>query len=330
MKWLRDRPALALFIIAPLFGELFSGSTPLDEYMDPLVFVILGMLYGCGAILARELTVRWNRGWLGLLLLGFAYGIYEEGLVVRSFFDPNWMDLGVLGIYGRVLGVNWVWALHLTLFHGVVSILASVAFVELLYPARRGEPWVTSRRWWWANWIALLAVWPIGMLLNPYAAPIIWIGLSWLAIFLLIGLARIAPRIDRASRRKAPPRPIWFFLLALGGAFLHFVLVYIGAEEGIYPFPVAMWLVALADLLFLWVILGWRGSRIPWDERHRMALIVGVLGFFLLFPLLLGPESPVMYVSNPLFFLALGWSYRRIQRRVATDAAPSTQAVSHV
>lgn len=32
--------------------------------------------------------------WLSL------YNILEEGLMVKSFFDPSWLDLGVLGIYG--------------------------------------------------------------------------------------------------------------------------------------------------------------------------------------------------------------------------------------
>lgn len=32
--------------------------------------------------------------WLSL------YNILEEGLMVKSFFDPSWLDLGVLGVYG--------------------------------------------------------------------------------------------------------------------------------------------------------------------------------------------------------------------------------------
>ncbi|MFH2104605.1 MAG: hypothetical protein ABIJ39_14755 [Chloroflexota bacterium] len=51
-------PALALFIIAPVFGELFFGSAPLNEYINPLTFITLSLLYGCGAIIARELVVR--------------------------------------------------------------------------------------------------------------------------------------------------------------------------------------------------------------------------------------------------------------------------------
>ncbi len=94
-------PAWILWFVSPILGELFSGSTPLNEYINPLSILMLGMLYGSGAVLIRELLVHWKKGWLSLLLLGLAYGIYEEGLMVRSFFDPNWMDLDLFGTYGR-------------------------------------------------------------------------------------------------------------------------------------------------------------------------------------------------------------------------------------
>jgi len=71
---------------------------------------LLASLYGSGAIIVRELKVRWKKNYVSMFILGAAYGIIEEGLMVKSFFDPNWMNLGILGSYGRWLGVNWVWA----------------------------------------------------------------------------------------------------------------------------------------------------------------------------------------------------------------------------
>ena len=54
--------------------------------------------------MARELTLRWRKGCLSLFLLGAAYGVIEEGLIVKSFFDPDWPDLGVLGVFGPLDG----------------------------------------------------------------------------------------------------------------------------------------------------------------------------------------------------------------------------------
>jgi len=39
-------------------------------------------------------------------LLGAAYGIVEKGLMLKSFFGPNWPNLVSMHGYGRWLGVN--------------------------------------------------------------------------------------------------------------------------------------------------------------------------------------------------------------------------------
>ena len=93
-------PGFVLFFLAPMVGELLSGSSPPVEFFNPFGLALLSLLYGGGAIIARELMRRWGKGWGALLLLGAAYGIVEEGLMVKSFFDPNWVDLGALGHYG--------------------------------------------------------------------------------------------------------------------------------------------------------------------------------------------------------------------------------------
>ncbi len=314
--WFQERPAVALFFLAPIFGELFSGSMPLNEYLNPFAVLTLGMLYGCGAILARELVIRWKKGWFSLLLLGFAYGIYEEGLMVRSFFDPNWVDLGALGVYGRVAGVNWVWAEHLTIFHALISIAASVAFVEILYPQRRAEPWVRSRRWFLAIWGAFLLTLPIGKLLTPYDAPDGWVLLTWLTIFALLALARLLPAWKPRSAKRPAPRPRRFFWTGFFGMFGQFFLVYQGADNGAYPFPTAMLLLLAYDLLLLGLLLRWSGRGAAWDDRHRMALILGALSFFLAFtPLTIGTQYPVLYLSNPVFLFLLWRVYRRVAER---------------
>ena len=56
-------PALMLFVLAPLVGELLSGSMPPVEWLNPVGVVLVLVLYGGGAILIRELTFRWGKGW---------------------------------------------------------------------------------------------------------------------------------------------------------------------------------------------------------------------------------------------------------------------------
>lgn len=94
------------------------------------------------------------------------------------------------------------------------------------------------------------------------------------------------------------------------------MLIYLGADEGAYPFPVALVLTLLFDLWLLRLAWRWSGRFVAWDDRHRLAMLSGVLAFFLGFPLLVGPETPVMYLSNPVFLFLLWWAYRRVARRV--------------
>jgi hypothetical protein len=307
-------PALALWFTAPIFGELFSGSSPLNEYINPVTFITLGLLYGSGAIICRELVIRWNRGWGSLLLLGFAYGIYEEGLLVQSFFDPSWQDLGVLASYGRAAGVNWVWTEHLTIFHALISILASVAFVEILYPGKRRESWVHGF-WWGLNWIGFLGIYIIWEILTTYD-PGLWRVVSVLAIVLLVLLARFLPR--QATPEPVPPkiRPLWYFLIGFVGMTGQFILIYLGAEKNNFPFVPKMIVLLVYDLLVLLLILWWNKRGAAWDDRHRLALINGALSFFLVLgPLTIGTQYPVMYFSNPVFLLLLGFIYWKVSRR---------------
>jgi len=112
---------LTLFLLAPIVGEVLSGSTPPLGFINPFTFLLETGLYGSGAILVRELVRRRGLGWASILLLGAAYGILEEGLVVTSWFNPYWPDLGVLVHYGRLFDVSWVWAFGVITFFVLLS-----------------------------------------------------------------------------------------------------------------------------------------------------------------------------------------------------------------
>lgn len=317
-------PALVLFLIAPIFGELFSGSSPLNEYINPVTFITLGLLYGCGAIIVRELAVRWNKGWAAILLLGITYGIFEEGLLVQSFFDPGWMDLGKLAVYGRALGVNWVWTEHLTVFHALISISASIAFVEILYPEQRRQSWVTKRGWWIANWAGLLGIYFIWEAMTTYDAGI-WKLLSWLAVFGLGLLARFLPTRLLPSVSSTVPRPSRFWWIGFLGYFLQFFFIYLVAEQDSLPFPLTMLGVLIFDLFLLWLVLHWSGNGSTWDDRHRLALINGALMLFLvLVPLTSGAQYPITYVTNPIFLILLWLVARRVNRRFTLPNSASS------
>ena len=308
---------VTLFILAPLFGEVVSGATPVLEFVKPISLTILILLYGCGALIVRELVIRWDKGWPSLLLLALAYGIYEEGVMMQSFFDPTWGDLDALAVYGRAAGVNWVWAEQVTLIHALISIACSIAIVEMLFPSRRHCRWVTTRAGWVLNWVGFIGVYLFWELYDHYEPGIVYRVGAWLAILALAGLARVIPKRFLPAREQSVPRPWRFFIVGFFGFLMHFVITYISSDANLYPYPVTMALLAGWYLLLLWLVMRWSGNGAAWDDRHRMSLVSGALSLFIIVVLLAtGPEFPLIYFTHPIFLLLLWLAGRSVRRRV--------------
>src|SRR5256886_17290700 len=111
------RPLLALILLSPVIAEMLSGSTPPLEWLNPISALFLIWLYGAGVLVMRATAVRWKTVWPSILVRGPSYRIIEEGLAVRSFSDPTWIDLVTLGVDVRWLDGNWLCAVRLAIYH---------------------------------------------------------------------------------------------------------------------------------------------------------------------------------------------------------------------
>ncbi len=278
----RIPPALVLLMLAPILGELVSAHQSPLEFIDPLNFVVLSLPYGFGALICRELVVRWRKGGIALLLLGAAYGIYEEGIVVRSLFNPRWEELGALAQYNHVAGVNWTWSAMVIHFHVVISIAASVILVEILYSAQRKQRWLSDKVLI-ACFVGILLWTPMGWWMTSYRPPMGWYILSWIAVFVLAWAAYRLPATTRSQAGHSVSRPWVFFLLGLVNMFAFFFTVFLTAEAGKPPLIVTVIFLLLLDVFTLWLVLRWSNNGTDWDDRHRLALISGFLGFFVYF-----------------------------------------------
>jgi hypothetical protein len=273
-------PVLVLFFLAPAIGELLSGSAPPAEFFVPLGLLVMAALYGSGAILIRELRVRWGKGWWPIvLILGAAYGIVEEGLACKSFFDPSWEDLGLLGSYGRWAGVNWVWSLDLTIYHMVFSIAIPILLVELLFPTRRDERWV-GRRGMIGFSLLLAADVVFCFAAFPYRPPLWHILLTIVVVATLFLVARRLPASKPVPHSKRIPRPLWFACVGFAFAVGFFLTMWIPAE---IDAPVSLTLLAALALpvVTVWLVRKMSHSG-AWNDEHRLALASGVLMFLVL------------------------------------------------
>lgn len=303
---------MALLFLSPMFGELVSGHQTLFQFINPLNFILSALPYGCGAILCRELKIRWGKGWFALVLLGIAFGIYEEAIVARSFWDPDWAELGALRDYSYWQGVTWTYAEVLIHFHLTISILCSVVVAEIIYSDRRQETWVGNRGLI-ACGVGLVLWMPALMLLNPFMPPPAGFLLSWLAIAGLIYLAWRLPARVFPPRTGQSIHPCWYGVIAALNMTLVFVSVFVLPEMNpawLPAWPAVFAFVALLDVFVFWIIMRWSGNATAWDDRHKLALVIGLLAFFIVMDFLKDLGSDFTGLS--IVALLTIWGFRKL------------------
>jgi len=330
---LKDRitPAMALFFLAPAIGELLSGSSPPLEFFNPFSLVLLGLMYGGGALLVREAVFRWKQGWLSMLLLGAAYGIAEEGLACKSFFDPNWMDIGVLGSYGHWAGVNWIWTLELTAFHAVFSISASIILVTLLFPDKRDTPWLSQRGLLLVGagfaFIIPFCYW----LLTPYRPPVVpFVGATLVAL----GLVLLAWKLPRPFpwekmfgpvREGRPASVRWFAVFGLVWTpllfFFSWIFVSLSPSSALTGFAMLAFFAISGIMLARKTAYGR-----SWTVVHQHGLVAGSLGFFVFLGVILELGGTIGMSAVALgFTLFMLWLRSKLVR-AKVKSAPGTEA----
>jgi hypothetical protein len=330
----RPRPTwpalLTLYLLSPIAAEMLTGSTPPLMFINPIMFVVLTGFYGSSAILVHELVRRRGLGWGNIVLLGAAYGILEEGLVVMSWFNPYWSDLGKLAYYGRLFDTSWVWAVELTIFHAVVSITIPILLTELIFPHLADRPWLSQRglkRFTiWLVIVSLIQLLFFGFLLSRSKGfthpPLMYFGALLLAIgFFWLGL-NLKQRTPSPTRPETRPAPGLWKLRFTGFAatFAFFFTAWI--LPGIVPFPIVP-IMVFAGLVIIATrqIARW-SRRVGWSVQHSLALASGVLSFFvLLSPLIefvLHPAGKIytgMTVVDLAFLVGLALLARAAGRR---------------
>jgi len=266
-----------LFLLAPVVAELVgSGNVPTLLFLNPLVALLFGLLYGPPALLMRELWVRGRLGWPSMLLLGFAFGALNEGIVADTWFKPRALRLDATEL-GRVGHVNWNLVASLSVFHIFVSMLVSIALAELWFHERAGQPWLRRRGVIGCAVIPLLIA--IGELSTrkdgklqvvpdrPERLATLFVILF--AVVVALGLPRW--RLPASSRRvPSAPNAFWVgFGWFVAYLFSFFGLVRVASRT--VPIAAAMLLVSAVVLL-----LRWAGSS-RWTRRHTLLLCAGVL-----------------------------------------------------
>lgn len=268
--WQRVWPVLTLFFLSPWVAEFLLGNISVTLLG---AMTVLAPLYGGGAILVREVARRAGRGWPTIFLLALAYGIFEEGLVCQTLFNPNCYGLRLLDeAFIPALGIGGWWTLFVLTIHTVWSIVVPIALVESLVPDRAQKPWLGIFGLLITTLLFALGAFAIFASTRNsqhfMSSPSQWIGAS-VAIAAVTAAAFLLPRSRK--RNECPAPNPWlvaaFALLASSGFMTLRVLLH------------GWWIVMAYGLLFAAataIILVWSRRR-TWSPVHRFALAGGAL-----------------------------------------------------
>ena len=316
--------AFALFFLAPLVAEFLLGDFGLNA-LPALLF--LAPMYGGGAILIREFARRAGRGWPTILTLALAYGVFEEGLVTQSLFNPNYAGLHLLERwFVPGLGISVWWTITVLAVHTIWSIAVPIALVENFGGT---APWLRT-----PGLVVAGVLCALGAALNilgtqgddHFSAP--WPRLAGAAV---VGLALVALAFRWRRRETVPgavPAP-WRVL----------VLTLVAGALFRLPEAVPTWLnVGLMVVVFgglTALVLRW-SRRGGWGAAHRLALAAGATLTYAWHSFTMKPfmgDGPVITpVSHAVFallaLLLLYFEQRALHRRTAPGPALS-EAAAH-
>jgi hypothetical protein len=273
------QPTVVVLFLAPALGEWLSTASPPLDMLWPPAFVLLVSLYGCGALLCREIARRHGLGLRGLCVLAAAYGVFEEAIVDRFWFDPRPDDQGGLGTYSEVWHTNVLLATNLTVFHIAVSMVSTIVLVELLFPERRQVPWV-GRRGLVVATAAFFILPPVTFgkyTLHPL--PQLVAAAALIALLVLVALRMSGrPSLWASQARLLPPRR-GVAVVAFLAAAANFLLM--GLSDTDTPWPLAVAAV-LSPVLVAFLFIRTRVSG-PVFGRDGLRVVGGILGFYCVF-----------------------------------------------
>ena len=196
--------------------------------------------------------------------------------MVRSFFNPAWKDLGILGTYGRWLGTNWVWAEWLAIYHAIFSITIPIFLVELTFPQSKTRIWLSSKMRVLFHGLLVLAI-ILGFFAFPYDPGVLAIASCIAAVVALGWFAKRIPNISPGQRNL---KLSWKILVPLG--FSVPAVFFFFFNSALIPLAIGTMIIGGFMVLGYERLLT-RWARSGFADVQKLGLITGALGFFALF-----------------------------------------------
>lgn len=286
--WRRVAPIVTLVFLSPVLTELLMGSLHLSNLwlLAPEMAV-----YGGAALLIREAARRQHRGWGTILLLGMAYALAEECVILQTSLTPQFFTAGTSS-FGWAFGVQWIYLLAMLGYESVYAVVLPIALTELLFPDQRDVPWLSRKGMVLAGFMFTLSsigvwwLWSHGGLPkyghSAYQIPAQNVALALLVIGVLVSgtlRLRLPVRSPRQVKRRAWS-PWLLGPIAFIFGLLWWVLVvcaYLPAASVPNATPLIPIGIGLAWAALALLVVRYLAAASGWQDRHRLAFMFGAI-----------------------------------------------------
>ncbi len=309
------KPILALLLVAPFLTELLSGNLPASQFFQPQVYVLLATVgYGFPILLLREFAVRRQLGLAGLFILGLVYGIFNEGIIAKTFYLASNVPIKNFDGYGYVFGVAIPWAITISIWHALHSFVYPIVAVCYFFPEHRQSPWLSRRA------IVLLAI-PtalVGVLtfFHPDKGRAAGNPAHFIAMMIISGLlvwlaTKLKPRPAMGDSGMLQTRAVFL------GGLAFFAFLFVPIVLAAVKIPVSVFYAYNFTLLalMLWLLL--RRESLPLNTMLLFAIgddalmaLAGLAGAIV--------RQDIQRMVTSLAFLAVfGWLWMRLRKQSA-------------
>jgi hypothetical protein len=261
------RAALVLAVLAPLCAEVSLGTVGVRMAWAWLVFA---PIYSAGALFLREILRRTGGGYANVLLLGVAYGLVEEGLVLQSLTSPHLYGAAQWG--PRLFGVNTAYTELNLVYHALFSVTIPVILVEFLFARHGTAPYLRRGGVIAAGVLALLGAALLRVAVPPSEDPGYTMPLVAIAVVAVLALAVVVLGLRvplKPARRWAAPPVAAVALASAVAAFGFLALLWPMGDATRSLSMTGAALVAAAAVYAAW--------NIAWTPRQLVAACFGAL-----------------------------------------------------
>jgi hypothetical protein len=267
-------PVVILSLLALFIPEILMGSTPVSRAEQ---WLLEWIFYGSGVLIIRETVVRFRLNNLAVFVLGLAYGILEEGVILQSVFNPGFLNLDLS--YGRFWGVNWVWAQFIIVYHAVFSITVPILFSQMIFRRKCERPWLSKTGLGVVAGLYILAAvfhYYIFRGMSEYRVPASGIAVaSLLAVVLILLALRNRKQWFIASSSKVVNPIVAGLVTGLALCLWLIGLREVFADGDGLP----SWIIQGAGLLVAAILYGWFSinRQQKWSEKNQLAALTAAI-----------------------------------------------------